>query len=97
MAKFATLYNFTDQGMRAVKESPSRLKAAIEAAEGVGMKMLAVYYTAGPYDIIAIWEADDEKVATAFALATGAQGNVRSTTMRAWDLDEFAEIVALMP
>ena len=97
MAKYATLYNFTDQGIRAVKESPARLKAAIEGAEGVGMKMLAVYYTAGPYDIIAIWEADDEKAATAFALATGAQGNVRSTTMRAWDPDEFSEIVGLMP
>ena len=54
MAKYATLYNFTDQGIRAVKESPSRLKAAIEAAEGVGVRMLGVYYTAGPYDLIVI-------------------------------------------
>ena len=97
MAKYATLYNFTEQGIRAVKESPSRAKAAIEAAEGMGIKMLGVYYTQGPYDIIGIWEADDEKAATAFALATAAQGNVRSTTMRAWDPDEFAEIVGLMP
>ena len=97
MAKYATLYSFTDQGIRAVKESPGRLKAAIEAAEGVGVKMLGVYYTEGPYDLVIISEADDEKAATAFALATGVQGNVRSTTMRAWDPDEFAEIVALMP
>ncbi len=97
MAKYATLYNFTDQGMRAVKESPSRLKAAIEAAEEMGIKMLGVYYTQGPYDAIGIWEVDDEKAATAFALATAAQGNVRSTTIRAWDPDEFAEIVGLMP
>ncbi len=97
MARYATLYNFTDQGIRAVKESPSRLKAAIEAAEGVGVRMLSVHYTAGPYDLVTISEADDEKAATAFALATSAQGNVRSTTMRAWDPDEFEEIVALMP
>jgi uncharacterized protein with GYD domain len=97
MAKYATLYNFTDQGIRAVKESPARLKAAIEMAGGAGMKVLDVYYTAGPYDLIVISEADDEKAATAFALATGAQGNVRSTTMRAWDPDEFEEIIALMP
>ena len=50
MAKYATLYNFTDQGIRAVKESPSRAKAAIEAAEEMGIKMLGVYYTQGPYD-----------------------------------------------
>ena len=97
MAKYATLYNFTDQGIRAVKESPSRLKAAIEAAKTVGMKVLTAYYTEGPYDLIVISEADDEKAALAFTLATGAQGNVRSTTMRAWDPDEFEEIVALMP
>ncbi len=97
MAKYATLYNFTDQGIRAVKESPSRLKAAIEVAETVGMKVLTAYYTEGPYDLIVISEADDEKAALAFTLATGAQGNVRSTTMRAWDPDEFEEIVALMP
>ncbi len=97
MANFATLYSFTDQGIRAVKESPRRLKAAIEAAEGVGVKMLSVYYTAGPYDLVTISEADDEKAATAFALATAAQGNVRSITMRAWDPDEFEEIVALVP
>ena len=97
MAKYVTLNNFTDQGIRAVKESPSRAKAAIEAAEGMGVRVLGVYYTQGPYDIIVISEADDEKAATAFGLATGAQGNVRSTTMRAWDPDEFAEIVALMP
>ncbi len=61
------------------------------------MKVLTAYYTEGPYDLIVISEADDEKAASAFTLATGAQGNVRSTTMRAWDPDEFEEIVALMP
>ena len=97
MAKYATLYNFTDQGIRAVKESPGRLKAAIQAAESAGVKVLAAYYTVGPYDLVVISEAHDEKAANAFTLATGAQGNVRSTTMRAWDPDEFEEIVAMMP
>ena len=97
MAKYVTLYSFTDQGMRAVKQSPARLKAAVAAAEGAGMKILGVYYTQGPHDLVVVSEAADEKVATAFALTTGAQGNVRSTTMRAWDPAEFEEIVGLMP
>jgi uncharacterized protein with GYD domain len=97
MAKYATLYNFTDQGIKAVKDSPARVKAAIAAGEAVGMRILGVYYTQGPYDMIVISEADDEKAATAFALATAAQGNVTSITMQAWDPDEFGEIVALMP
>jgi len=97
MARYVTLYQFTDQGIRNVKDSPARLKAAIRKAEGLGMKMLAAYYTEGPYDLIAISEAADEKTATAFALATAAQGNVRSTTMRAYDPDEFEAIVKMMP
>ena len=97
MAKYATLYNFTEQGIKAVKESPARVKAAIAAAEGAGMRILGIYYTQGPYDMIAISEADDEKAAAAFALATAAQGNVTSITMQAWDPDEFGEIVGMMP
>jgi uncharacterized protein with GYD domain len=97
MARYVTLYQFTDQGIRNLKDSPARLRAAIKKAEGLGMKMIAVYYTEGPYDLIAISEAPDEKVATAFALATAAQGNVRSTTMRAFDPDEFEAILKLMP
>jgi uncharacterized protein with GYD domain len=97
MAKYVTLYQFTDQGIRNLKDSPARLRAAIKKAEGLGMKMIAVYYTEGPYDLIAISEASDERVATAFALATAAQGNVRSTTMRAFDPDEFEAILKMMP
>lgn len=97
MAMYATLYKFTDQGIRAVRESPDRVRAATEAAAGVGIKLHGVYYLHGPYDMIVISEADDEKTATAFALTTASQGNVTSTTMRAFPLDEFEEIVGRMP
>jgi uncharacterized protein with GYD domain len=97
MAKYVTLYNFTDQGIKAVKDSPGRLAAAIQAAEGAGLKVTDVYYTQGPYDLVVVSEAEDEKAATAFTLATAALGNVRSMTMRAWDPDEFGQIVAMMP
>lgn len=96
MAKYVTLYQFTDQGVRNVKDSPGRLKAAIKKAEGMGMKMIGAYYTQGAYDLITISEAADDKMAAAFALATAAQGNVRGTTMRAHDSDEFEAIVKMM-
>jgi uncharacterized protein with GYD domain len=97
MARYVTLYQFTDQGIRNVKDSPARLKAAIKKAEGMGMKMIGAYYTEGAYDLVVISESADEKVATAFALATAAQGNVRSTTMRAYDPEEFEGILRKMP
>ncbi len=97
MALYVTLYNFTDQGIRAVKESPARLKARIQAADSAGMKVLGAYYTQGPYDLVVISDVADENAATAFALGTAAAGHVRSVTMRAWDPDGFAKVVSLMP
>lgn len=97
MALYVTLYNLTDQGMRAIKQSPARLEAAIEAGKSAGMKVLAAYYTQGPYDLVVVSEAEDEDAATAFTLATAAQGNVRSTTMRAWSPEEFSKIVSMVP
>ena len=97
MARYLTLYSFTDQGIRAVKDSPSRARLAIQAAEKVGMKVVGLYYTQGPYDMAAVTEADDENVASAFALSLASQGNVTSVTMRAWDVDEFEKIVSLIP
>jgi uncharacterized protein with GYD domain len=96
MARYITLYQFTDQGIRSVKDSPKRLRAAIKKAESLGMKMIGTYYTEGKYDLITISEAADEKVATAFALATAAQGNVRSITMRGHTPDEFEAILKMM-
>jgi len=97
MTRYVTLYQFTEQGIRNVKDSPARLKAAVKKGESIGMKIVGAYYTEGPYDLVVISEAADEKAATAFALGIAAQGNVRSTTMRAYEPDEFDAIVKMMP
>lgn len=97
MATYVTLYQFTDQGIRNVKDSPPRFQKAVRAAEEKGGKVIAAYYTEGPYDLVTIAEWDDERTAAAFALSIGAQGNVRSTTLRAHTPEEFADIVDGMP
>lgn len=97
MAMYVTLYNFTDQGVRAVKQSPARLEQGINAAKAAGMNVVGAYYTQGPYDLVIISEGDDEEAATAFALGIASQGNVRSLTMRAWDAEAFARILSRLP
>jgi uncharacterized protein with GYD domain len=69
------------------------LKAAIEKAKAAGINVLDAYYLQGPYDLVVVSEASDEDAATAFTLSIGMQGNVRTTTMRAWDADQFAQIL----
>jgi uncharacterized protein with GYD domain len=48
----------------------------------------------GEYDIVAITEAPDAEAATAVLLQVGSLGNVRTTTLEAFDRDGFDRIVA---
>ena len=93
MATYISLTNFTDQGIRTIRDSPKRAEAVKAAAKKYGCEMTQLYWTLGQYDIVAIIEAPDDKSATAFALAVGAQGNVRGQTLRAFSGSEIGEIV----
>ena len=97
MAKFVTLYKFTDQGIRDIKRSPERIRQATAAWEAMGGKLLGIYATQGPYDLVAISEADDDETAAAFALALGSQGNATTLTMRAFDTEEWERIISKIP
>ena len=97
MAKYVTLYKFTDQGIRDIKGSPDRVREAVAAWEAMGGKLLGVYSTQGPYDFVAISEADDDEMAAAFSLSMGSQGNVTTLTMRAFDPEEHARIISKIP
>jgi uncharacterized protein with GYD domain len=97
MPKFVILLNYTDQGIRNIKDGPQRVREAIHGAEAAGAKVEAWYLTMGTYDAIAIAEAPDDETAAALLLALGVQGNVRSETLRAFSLDEFERILAKMP
>lgn len=97
MALYVTLYRFTDQGVRNVKDSPKRLDTATKAAEKAGIKVLGAYYTLGEYDLMVISEANNEQAAVAHTLSINSLGNVKSTTMRAFTPTEFGDIVKKMP
>jgi uncharacterized protein with GYD domain len=94
MPTYISLISWTEQGIKAYGDSVERYQQARELAEKVGVTLTASYWTLGPYDVVAISEAPDDESATAFALAVSSQGNVRTTTMRAFDADEMKSIVA---
>lgn len=94
MAKFVALINWTDQGVKNYRDTVDRAKAGTAAAEKVGGKLTKIYWTLGAYDLVALMEFPDDEAATAFALALSSQGNVRTTTMRAYDEAEMTAIVA---
>ena len=93
MATYVVLLNWTDQGIRTVKETVARADAAAETMEQLGGKLKQIYWTLGAHDIVTIIEAPDDETATAIALASSSQGNVRTTTLRAFDREEVNAII----
>ncbi|MEK6654407.1 MAG: GYD domain-containing protein, partial [Thermodesulfobacteriota bacterium] len=85
MAKYITLYQFTDQGIKNFQGTVQRAKDATAAVEKMGGKLLSIHWTIGPYDLVSVNEFPDDETQTVFALKLGAAGNVRTTTMRAFD------------
>lgn len=93
MATYISLLNWTDKGMSAVKDTLGRARAAAESAEKLGGKLGQIYWTVGQYDLVTVTEFPDDETATAFLVALGAQGSVRSSTMRAYDADTMSTII----
>ena len=96
MSTFIMLVNFTDQGIRNVKDSPDRYEGFKALAEKVGGKVKGVYYTMGHYDMVLIVEGSDEAAMTAM-LKVGSVGNVRTETLRGFSEEEMRKIIGKMP
>ena len=92
MPSYVVLLNFTDEGISNVKETIHRADSAVEAAQQLGGS-LQVYWTVGPYDLVAILDAPDDESATSFLLQIGMRGHVRTTTLRAYNREEMSGII----
>ncbi len=93
MPTYVSLLNFTDQGIRTVTETLDRSERAAEIVQKQGGRIEQLYWTVGPYDIVAIIEAPDDESATAALLEMGSWGNVRTTTLRAYEREEMSRII----
>jgi uncharacterized protein with GYD domain len=94
MPTYVSLMHWTEQGIKGFKDTTKRFEDAKAAGAAVGIKFHAHYWTIGPYDLVSILEAPDAETLAAFQLAAGAAGNLRTTTMRAFDADEMQAIIA---
>jgi uncharacterized protein with GYD domain len=97
MPTFILSINWTDQGIRNVKDAPKRAQAARDLAKKVGVEIKEVFLTTGASDLLLILDAPDGNNVTKFALSLGAQGNVRTTTARAWREPEFQKLISELP
>ena len=93
MPTYVVLANWTDQGARNVTETLERADRTDQLAQKHGAKFEQLYWTVGPYDIAAIVEAPDTESVTAMLLELNSQGNVRTTTLRAYNREEMSGLI----
>jgi uncharacterized protein with GYD domain len=93
MPNYITLINWTDQGVKAYANTLDRAEAAAQLATKFGGNLKQLYWTMGAYDAVGVLEAPDDESATAYALALSSLGNVRTSTLRAYDAAEMREII----
>lgn len=97
MATYISLWNFSDQGIRAVKDTTKRAGIMKEMAQKAGVTVKDIYWTLGTYDGVVLFEAPNEEAVAALGLALGALGNVRTQTVRAFSLDEMNGVLGKLP
>jgi uncharacterized protein with GYD domain len=94
MAMYISLLQFTDQGIRNVKDTVKRAAAATADAEKMGVKVTEAFWTIGAYDLVFLLDAPDDETVSAFSVKLGSLGNVKSQTMRAFRRQEMENILA---
>ena len=97
MATFITTMHFTEQGVKAVRDTCDRAAGFKATAKKMGVKVTGIYWTLGAFDGVIVFDAPDEATATAALLHLGSLGNMRTQTARAYDAAEMQKILGPLP
>jgi uncharacterized protein with GYD domain len=97
MATYVILSNYTEQGIKSIKDAGNRLATRKNRFEKAGAKILASYSVMGQYDRVTIIEAPNDETIAAVVMGIGASGTTRTTTMRAFTDEEFVKIIGKIP
>ena len=93
MVTYITLINFTEQGIRNVKDSANRASHYKDLAAKLGCTIKEIWWTQGQYDVVSIVDAPDDASATALAMSVGKLGYIRTQTLRAFSAAEIASVM----
>ncbi len=93
MPIYLMLTNLTDEGRKAVKAQPGRIKQVNKEVEKMGVKILSQYALLGAYDFVNILEAPNNQTIAKVAVELGSRGTLNTTTLGALSIDEFIDML----
>src|ERR1044072_8972733 len=93
MSFYIILWNYTEQGIKNVKDSPKRVSIYKSMLENIGSKLIETYYTFGKFDGVSIVEAPNDEALMSCLLSIGSQGNTRTVTLKAFTYEDATKIM----
>lgn len=97
MPTYILLAKLTEQGSKDIHNAPARIEDAVKLYQKMGGKVIGVYMVMGEYDYVAVGECPGDEVAAAYSLALSSQGNVKTTTLKAFTTKEVPAILKNVP
>jgi uncharacterized protein with GYD domain len=97
MSSYCILGTYTDQGIRAIKDSPKRIDAGRDLAKSMGAELKEFYLAMGSYDFVVMMEAPSEDIIARYVLALASRGNVRTTTLKIFNETQYKAIIGKLP
>ncbi len=97
MPSYVCLMKLTDQGVKEIKDAPTRLQDGIKAMQKMGGQLKDFYAVLGEYDYVAIADWPNDEAGMCFALALASQGSVRTTILKAFNVADFTKVCKQVP
>jgi uncharacterized protein with GYD domain len=92
--KYISLISWTEQGVKAAKDSPARLDKARDMGHSLGVKVEQAFLTMGECDMICIVDAPSDEAYATFQLKLAGTGSVRTRTIKAFAEPEYRKIMS---
>ncbi len=89
MATYILLGTLTDEGAQKLRSHPEWIDQANRDLAVLGVKVIAQYAVLGPYDLVSIIEAPDNRAVVRVSAELNLRGSVRITTLPALPIEDF--------
>lgn len=90
MPTFIMLTRLTADGVKTLKDNPTRVQEVNKEVEQLGVKVLNQWATLGQFDFITVIEAPDEATMAKVSVELGSRGTMTSQTLPAIPAEDFA-------
>ena len=91
MPTYIMLTRLTSDGVKTLKDNPTRVHEVTKEVEQLGVKVLNQWATLGEYDFVSVIDAPDEQTMAKLSIEMGSRGTVMNQTLTAIEVEEFTK------